>query len=89
MAEVQSWKHTYPTIAALQEANIVTCIQWFEHLPLPQTDVEHTVYRRLMKRLVDDIKMQDPKVHAGIEKLRDTLKKAGIKVPGNLFDPGD
>lgn len=45
-----TWQTTYPTVATVLAANFDTVCTWCEQLPKPQTDVEHAVMRRLIKR---------------------------------------
>jgi hypothetical protein len=87
MIEVQSWKHTYPTVAQVKAAHVDTCVAWLEHLPPAETDVQHTVQRRLRQRIDEGIKQQSPAAFESIEKIRNLMKKAGLKMPGNFYSP--
>ena len=49
--EMEPWKTIYPTLADAMRANFSTLLAWDEHLPVPQTDVQRTVRRRIKKQL--------------------------------------
>lgn len=80
--------HEYPTLAVLQSASLETLSDWFENLPPPQTDVQHTIQRRLRKLIDEAVRRQDPKVADSIDKLREACERVGIKIPGNIFTKG-
>lgn len=75
----------YPTVAEVQSADTKTLCSWVEHLPAPQTDVEHTVHRRIRRAIDATIASESPVVFEGIQKLRDALERAGVKIPDNYF----
>jgi hypothetical protein len=70
---------TYPTVAALQAANFDTLCAWCDNLPPPQTDVEHTVHRRLFKQRAQvagqTLRRDHPEVADKLSNLHDLLRK--------------
>ncbi len=84
---VETWKTTYPTVAAVKDASIETVSAWLLHLPSAQTDVEHTVRRRLQARVNVHLAERHPEVYDSMQNIRDAMGKAGIKVPGNIYSP--
>lgn len=83
------WRTTYPPLAAVMAASFETLATWKEHLPRPQTDVEHTVARRLDVRLHvlagERLREVAPDVAEKFNRLVDELDRLGIKTAVKKF----
>lgn len=74
------WRKIYPTMEAVQAANLDTVATWLEHLPAAQTDVERTVRRRLQARLDREgmaaLRKERPDIAAKLEELTAMVERA-------------
>lgn len=79
------WKTTYPTLETVMLARFETLQQWDQNLPAPQTDVEHTVRRRLRKQMEtlagQHVRHVDPALADKWNKVMDDVEKSmpGLK----------
>ncbi len=81
------WMTIYPTISAVQSASFETVAAWYEHLPPPQTDVEHAVRRRIAKRINDDFMPELRKQAPDVADQLDNILKRFEKVTGHRSPP--
>lgn len=76
---MKSWEETYPSVAMVSEASAQTLHTWRERLPAPQTDVEHTVRRRIEARYIDacreEVRARAPAVADKWNELMDKVDK--------------
>lgn len=74
-----NWQTTYPTLEAVQLANLDTVSTWCDKLPPPQTDVERTIKRRLKARrdllAGEELRRLRPDIADTLNNLADTLHK--------------
>lgn len=85
----RDWQTTYPSVEALNIAAFQTLQTWDERLPPPQTAVEHTVRRRIKRRLAALAEAELEKADAAfaarykdtLNGARDLFKKLGIPFP--------
>jgi hypothetical protein len=79
------WTKTYPALATVMVASFETLCTWRDNLPAPQTDVERTVYRRLLARrdelLRKQVRERAPDIAAKFNDIIDKMERAGIKSP--------
>jgi hypothetical protein len=79
------WTKTYPALATVMVASFETLCTWHDNLPAPQTDVERTVYRRLLARrdelLRKQVRERAPDIAAKFNDIIDKMERAGIKSP--------
>lgn len=72
------WQTTYPTLEAVQLANLETVCTWCDKLPPPQTDVERTIARRLKARrdqlAGEALRRQHPEIADSLNNLADRLQ---------------
>lgn len=82
MATPEPWMRIFPTVAAVAEAGFTTLDAWAEHLPQPTTDVERTVYRRVVKRRAElakeALRREAPELADQYEALLEKLKQVGL-----------
>ena len=80
-----TWQTTYPSLATVMQASFETLDTWREKLPPPQTDVEHTVLRRLKARhhelLSAKVKETAPEIASRLNDIIDRMERMGIKSP--------
>lgn len=78
-----SWQKTYPTPATVADASLETLEAWATHLPLPQTDVERTVQRRIKARrdllVAKSIREKTPEIADKFNRMYGLMDKLGIK----------
>jgi hypothetical protein len=83
------WQTTYPTLEALGLANFETLVSWEENLPLPQTDVERTIHRRLKAMIEEHLRTQlrevSPELADKMNDVIDRMEALGIKSPVARF----
>lgn len=84
-----NWQSTYPDLATVMLASFETLAQWRDKLPVPQTDVERTVRRRLEVRWHElgrkELRRQEPVIADKINAVIDKMKAAGIACPLERF----
>jgi len=80
-----NWQTTYPTLATVMEASFETLCTWAESLPVPTTDVERTVLRRLIARRHEmaaaQLREKAPHIADQLNDIIDRMERAGIKSP--------
>ena len=76
------WQTTYPTLNVVKTAAFQTLCTWDKELPLPQTDVERTIRKRikntLFKKVAKEVKEKEPDIAETWNELVDKLRKFGI-----------
>jgi hypothetical protein len=77
------WQTTYPTVETVMIARFETLQQWDENLPAAQTDVEHTVRRRIKRQMQvtagQQVRSSSPELADKWNKVMDDLEHV---VPG-------
>lgn len=77
---------TYPTIATVNHASMITLHEWDKALSAPQTDVERTVRRKITARLFEmagqEVRQQAPGIAERFNDISAAYEKiCGIKQP--------
>lgn len=92
MKTIEPWKTLYPTVGAVMESSFATLCAWHENLPPPQTDVEHTVRRRITSQMesmgLEEIRKVEPVIAEKFEKIGDEFEKIFGYRPGPMFGKG-
>jgi hypothetical protein len=83
-----NWKTTYPILADVKTASLSTLLEWEAHLPEPRTDVERTIYKRIVAKAIagtgKEIRQTDPELADSWNEVMDSLQRMGINTPGKM-----
>ena len=85
------WTKTYPALATVMVASFETLCTWHDNLPAPQTDVERTVYRRLLARrdelLRQQVRERAPDIAAKFNDIIDKLGRVRMPPGAHVLGP--